>query len=100
VDRNLSADLSQHMNTTFILIVVEISVDIIIVLESVLDVTAVAVAAAVRITAHHHKASLDVGVIQLTSFAMYEPGKRVVITLYAWKRRAECRPVISSYHHV
>jgi len=85
----VSADLSQHMNTTFILIVVEIPVDIIIILESILNVAAVTVTAAVHIPAHYDKTSLHVGVVQLTSFAMYQPCERVVVSLYAWQRRAE-----------
>ena len=82
------------MNATFILIIIKVPVDIIIVLKSVLDVTAVAVATAVWITTDHHQAALNVGVIQLTGFAMNEPRKRVVVTLYARQSRTERRPIV------
>jgi len=89
--------LSQHVDATFILVVVEVAVDVVVILQAVLDVTAAAAAAvSVRVlgavTTRHHQTAVHVGVIQLTRLAVNQSCVRVVVASYPGQRRAERRP--------
>ena len=93
---------SQHVYAAFVLVVVEVAVDVVVVLESILDVAAVVAAVAVvrvQPAAGRHHTPVHVGVVQLARLAVHEPRERLVVAPDRRQRRAERRAQQAARQH-